>query len=120
MNKKYDKSKLKLTKLSDEIFNNIITSSLSDIEYIHLSSNQTLNDKQIRYLFFKNIDNVNINLLRNDNCPSDKIIEFIKLNDKIYNIAIAHNKTLSKRFIKKLLQFDDPDVTMSLAFNGFL
>ena len=83
MNEKYDNSTLKSIKLSDEIFDKIITSSLSDIEHIHLSSNPTLNENQFRYLFFKNIDNVNINLLRNENCPSDKIIEFMELNDKI-------------------------------------
>jgi len=120
MNKQYNKSILQSVLLNNTIFNEITNSSLSKIEYIYLSSNPNLNDKQIECLFLQKIDNVNINLLRNDNCSQKRINEFLQLNDKIYNIAIAHNKSLSKETIQKLIDINDPDITMSLKFNNLL
>ena len=114
------KDLLKSVKLNDKIFEKFINSSLTKVEYIYLSSNSTLNQEQIRSLFLKNVDNVNINLLRHSLCPKDKIKEFIKLNDKIYNIAIAHNKSLDQSIIRKLANLNDTDVTISLKFNNLL
>jgi len=111
---------IKSVNLDDETFNTITSSTLTTAEFIYLSANNSLNQKQINYLFNENIDNVNINLLRNIHCPEEKINEFIKLNDKIYNITIAHNKALTKTHIKKLLKFNDSDVIMSLKFNNLL
>ena len=120
MNTKYNKEQLSSQLFSEDEFNKIQNSILSDIEYIYLSSNSTLSQSQIEYLFLKNIDSVNINLLRNRNCPQIKILEFIQLNDKIYNIAIAHNLSISQDIIKRLISFNDSDVDISLRFNNLI
>ncbi|BFU77363.1 hypothetical protein ALC152_05780 [Arcobacter sp. 15-2] len=112
--------KLKSILLTNEIFIQIINSSLSDIEYIYLSGNPHLTQSQIDYLFLQNIDSVNINLLRNENCSKTKIEKFINLDDKIYNIAIAHNRTISQDIIAKLMAFNDADVKHSLKFNNLI
>ena len=112
--------KLKSILLTDEIFTQIINSSLSDIEYIYLSANPHLTQSQIDYLFSKNIDSVNVNLLRNANCSKTKIETYNNLDDKIYNIAIAHNKTISQDIIAKLIAFNDADVNYSLKFNNLI
>jgi len=111
---------LKSIKLSENIFNEIMSDNLNHIDYIYLSSNPHLSKEQIQQLFLLKIDNVNINLLRNLNCPEDEIEKFILLKDKIYNIAIAHNPNLKQKYITKLLKFNDKDVTMSLEFSGYL
>jgi len=120
MNKKYNKEQLSSQLFLEYEFDKIKKAVLSDIEYIYLSSNPTLSQSQIKYLFLKNIDNVNINLLRNSNCPQIKIVEFIQLNDKIYNIAIAHNPSINQEIIQKLIDFNDKDVNMSLEFNNLI
>jgi len=116
MNTKKNNQYLKTIKLNDTIFKEITAKTLSEIEYIYLSSNPSLNQNQINYLFIKTIDSVNINLLRNKNCPKNKIEEFLALNDKIYNIAIAHNKALDKVVYDKLFFLNDFDVTASLEY----
>lgn len=120
MNKKYNKEQLSSQLFSECEFDKIKKVILSDIEYIYLSSNPTLSKSQIEYLFLKNIDSVNINLLRNRNCPQGKVLKFIQLNDKIYNIAIAHNLSISKDVIKMLTLFNDSDVNVSLKFNNLI
>ena len=72
MNIKNNQLTLSTEKFNDFEFEELINISLSDIQYIYLSSNPYLTLKQIEYLFHKNIDRVNINLLRNKNCPKDK------------------------------------------------
>lgn len=121
MNKKiYPNDLLRFSKLTDELFNELISSELSVAQFIYLSSNQSLSHKHIDYLFSQNIENVNINLLRNKNCPKREIENFLLLKDKIYNIAIAHNTNLSQVHLNKLLSFADKDVTMSLEFNNMI
>jgi len=112
---KYSSLELRTIKLNPTLFDEIILSSLSQIEYIYLSSNTTLNQEQIHCLFMLNIDGVNINLLRNRICPKERIEQFLHLNDKIYNITIAHNPTLDQSTINTLKKLDDPDVNMSLT-----
>lgn len=116
MNTKKHNQLLKTINLNDTLFKEITAKKLSEIEYIYLSSNPSLNQNQINFLFMQNIDNVNINLLRNKNCPRNKIEEFLTLNDKIYNIAIAHNEALDIEIYDKLLLLDDIDVTSSLEY----
>ena len=116
MNTKKHNQLLKTLNLNDILFKEITAKTLSDIEYIYLSSNQSLNQNQINFLFMQNIDNVNINLLRNKNCPKNKIEEFLTLNDKIYNIAISHNEDLDIKIYDKLLSLNDIDVTTSLEY----
>lgn len=113
-------NELNSIELTNKLFNQLINSSLSKIQYISLSSNPTLNTEQIKCLFLEDIDNVNINLLRNKNCPENKIEEFLLMNDKIYNIAIAHNEHLSQKHITILSDLNDPDVQFSLEFNNHL
>ena len=99
----YTNQELKSMILLDTTFQEIINSNLSKIDYLYLSSNPTLNKEQIQYLFLQQIGNVNINLLRNINCPDMEIENFITLDDKIYNIAIAHNPNLKQMYINKLM-----------------
>jgi len=103
--------------LDETIFNKLLISNLSDVEYIYLSSNPTLNSNQIEQLFEKQIENANINLLKNPNCSEEKIKEFLALNDKIYNIAIAHNENLSTTILEHLENLNDTDINLSLAYN---
>jgi len=110
------KNYFKSTILVGKTFEKIIAMNLSDLEYVYLSSNPSLSSILIEKLFEKNIDNVNINLLRHTNCPQNKLNEFLALNDKIYNIAIAHNQALSDFMYKKLLALDDIDVNLSLEY----
>ena len=118
MTKKFNNSILKSITLTDELFSDIISSSLSDVEFIYLSSNPSLNKEQIEYLFLLNIENVNINLLRNSNCSEERINQFLLYKDKIYNIAIAHNLALTEEIINELIKTNDKDVSMSLEYSG--
>ena len=112
--------KLKEIVLNNIIFKKLIDSVLTEVDYIYLSSNENLTNKQIKYLFTLKIDNVNINLLRNSNCPSSEIDKFIDLEDKIYNIAIAHNVNITKKQIVKLVAINDENVNMSLKFMNLI
>ncbi len=103
--------------LDEIIFDKLLSSNLSDVEYIYLSSNPTLNSNQIEQLFEKNIENANINLLKNPNCSEEKIKEFLALKDKIYNITIAHNENLSSTSFEHLKNLSDIDINLSLAYN---
>jgi len=103
--------------LDDITFDKLQRSNLSEVEYIYLSSNPTLNSNQIEKLFEKNLENANINLLKNSNCSEEKIEEFLALNDKIYNIAIAHNENLSTTIFEQLISQDDIDINLSLGYN---
>jgi len=120
MNKKYNKKQLSSHIFTDREFDSIIKLVLSDIEYFYLSSNPHLTESQIDWLFLQDIDSVNINLLRNKNCSKTKIEKFINLDDKIYNIAIAHNRTISQDIITKLIAFNDTDVKCSLKLNNLI
>ena len=103
--------------LDDAIFCEFY-SILNDIELSYLSMNQTLSTAMINRLFGKNLDHVNINLLKNNKCAHDKIEYFLKLNDKIYNISMAHNSSLKKTDFYKLFEHLDLDVNISLAYNN--
>jgi len=109
---------LKNIDLTDTIFDKFINIGLSDIEYIYLSSNLSLTQKQIDFLFTKNIDNVNINLLKNKNCDKGQINKFLKLNDKIYNITIAHNQNISEKIFYQLSKLEDFDVNITISMNS--
>jgi len=111
---------LKYIELKNDMFDKILDSGLTNIEIIYFSSNLSLNKNNINKLFDLEMENANINLLRNDNCPEERLDEFIALKDKIYNIAIAHNRSLSKINIEKLLKLNDTDVNISLQFNNLL
>ncbi len=98
-------------------FNKLLHSNIQKSDLIYLSSNTTLKQTQINSLFDLQIDNININLLKNSNCPNNKIKEFLSLNDKIYNITIAHNENLDYEIFEELINLDDIDVDISLVFN---
>ena len=108
---------LKYVDLNDEIFNKLVTSNLSDEDIVYLSLNSSISVIQINKLFEFNIENANINLLKNGNCPKAKIEEFFNKNDLIYNIAIAHNENLDEYFFEKLLMLEDINIEMSLSTN---
>lgn len=110
------KEYLKTTVLDDTTFNEFYN-SLEDVELIYLSLNASLTQEMINQLFEKSIDNININLLKNKVCPKEKIEHYLTLNDKFYNIALAHNESLSLAQFYKLLRHLDLDVNISLAFN---
>ena len=109
---------LKNIELTNDIFEKLLSSKLNDIEYIHLSSNLSLKENQIDFLFDKNIDSININLLKNKNCPIDKIESFLSLNDKIFNITIAHNENLNNNSFEVLEKLNDFDVDITLSINS--
>lgn len=114
MKQNFSKNELKKQILSQNIFDDIILKA-EKLDLIYLSFNATLNEKMILKLFTYHIDNININLLRNKYCPSQKIEEFFLLNDKIYNISIAHNKNISKIIYKRLKNLNDEDINISLS-----
>ncbi|MEA2019736.1 MAG: hypothetical protein U9N59_14950 [Campylobacterota bacterium] len=109
---------LRNIELSSDTFTKIISSDLNDIEYIYLSSNLSLNSDQIDILFEKNIDSVDINLLKNKNCSKDKIKSFLSKNDKIFNITIAHNENLDDDTFIKLEKLNDFDIDITLSLNN--
>jgi len=109
---------LKAIELKDNIFDKIMDSKLNDIEIIYFSSNPYLTEKNINRLFDFKIENANINLLKNSNCPVNKLYNFLSLNDKIYNIAIAHNENHNYELFKKLFRLNDFDVDITLSFNN--
>jgi hypothetical protein len=108
---------LKYIKLSNGNFEKLLSLNLHEIEIIYLSSNPSLTTAQIEKLFKKNIDNANINLLKNSQCPTLALEKFLKLNDKIYNIAIASNEALEKNIFNMLEQLNDFDINLALAYN---
>jgi len=109
---------IKNTLLDDTTFNKILSLELNETDIVYLSSNSSLTTKQITTLFEKNIPNANINLLRNTACSIDSIEEFLKMDDKVYNIAIASNESLTNEVFEKLLNFNDFDVNIAIAFNN--
>lgn len=114
--KELKKELLKVIKLDNQLFENIIN-DINDIEIIYLSTNKSLTSEMIDIIFEKNIDNANINLLKNSNCSKIQLDRFIKENDKVYNIAMAHNENLDDHEFNKLFHVHDLDVNISLAQN---
>ena len=112
----FDKNYLKELVLNDKNFTKILKEA-STVNLIYLSFNQTLTKEMINTLFEKNIENINGNLLKNSLCEESKIREFLSLKDKIYNICIAHNKSLNKSLYEELFILNDYDVNISLFFN---
>ena len=110
-----DKKYLKEVKLNENNFSSILKKA-NKIDLIYLSFNKTLSLNMINILFEKNIENVNINLLKNSLCPILQINKFLELNDKIYNITIAHNENLLEETYKRLISLNDIDVNISLEF----
>lgn len=90
---------------------------LNDVELIYLSLNKSLTTAMIKQLLKKSLDNVSINLLKNRRCPLTQIDTFLARNDKVFNIAIAHNQSLSNTQYHRLFHLMDLDVNISLAFN---
>lgn len=116
LNKTTKKELLKVIHLDDELFIKI-TNNLDEIGFIILASNNSLTTTMIDTIFCKNIDNANINLLKNKNCSKQKIDTYIKENDKVYNIALSHNEALDEDEFNKLFHAKDLDVNISLASN---
>ncbi|MEA3497879.1 MAG: BRCT domain-containing protein [Campylobacterota bacterium] len=108
---------LKNSNLTDELFDILLKNNLSDSQIVYLSSNSSLNTTQIDKLFNFNIDNVNINLLKNGKCQIEKINKFLEKNDLVYNIAIAHNSNLSEEFFDKLKELNDINIDITLCYN---
>ena len=108
---------LKNSLLSDELFDILINSKLSDLETIYLSSNNSLNTNQIKKIFIYDIDNANINLLKNINCSQNIIEQFLRKDDLIYNIAIAHNTNLNNDIFEQLKLMDDINIDITLCYN---
>ena len=114
---KLKKELLKVIELTDVLFISLFA-DLDDVNIIYLSMNNTLDMKMIDQIFDKNIDNANINLLKNSNCSKERINQFIKQNDKIYNISMAHNTNLENELYEYLYALNDYDVNLSLANNA--
>ncbi len=114
---KLKKELLKVIELTDVLFISLFA-DLDDVNIIYLSMNNTLDMKMIDQIFDKNIDNTNINLLKNSNCSKERINQFIKQNDKIYNISMAHNTNLENELYEYLYALNDYDVNLSLANNA--
>jgi hypothetical protein len=103
--------------LDDKLFEMLMGYSLSDPHLAYLSSNTSLTQEHIEKLFEFNIDNVNINLLRNPLCKRSRLEEFFKKNDLVYNIAIAHNPSLDGILFEKLFETGDINTDLALAQN---
>jgi hypothetical protein len=71
----------------------------------------------IKIIEKRNIDNSIIALLKHNNISKELILKYLKLNDKIYNIAIAHNIKLDENIYEELFALNDNDVNISLAQN---
>jgi len=108
---------LKYYTFSEELFNNLKDKKLTDNDFIYLSSNEFLSSQMIVYIESKAIENAIINLLKNELLSDELKNKYIKLNDKIYNIAIAHNKTLNINQFELLFSHNDLDVNIALASN---
>ncbi|MCJ8326535.1 MAG: hypothetical protein MJK08_05470 [Campylobacterales bacterium] len=115
----FSKDELKTIKLSKKVFEEII-SKAEKVDLIYLSFNTSLSELMIIKLFSYNIDNVNINLLRNKNTPLHIIENFLSLNDKIYNITIAHNENITLSVQNKLKELNDIDVNNSMEYTKYL
>ncbi len=108
---------LKYYNFDTDTFNNLIKKDLNDIDIVHLSYNQSLDSSMINILEKYNIDNSIIALLKHDNISNELIKKYLKIDDKIYNIAIAHNTKLTKEQYQELYDKNDLDVDISLASN---
>ena len=118
--KNIKKEFLKNYELRDDIFNTLMKLSLDDIDIIYLSSNIYLSSKMIDILVGKNIENSVIALLKHNNISLDIVNKYLSKNDKIYNIAIAHNIKLNQEQYKELFNLNDLDIHISLASNEAL
>lgn len=114
---KRERKELLKNMILDAVLFNEFYDTLDDVELIYLSQNNSLTTPMICRLFDKSLDNVNVNLLKNRRCPLEMIESFLKLNDKVYNIALSHNGSLNTMQFYKLLEKLDLDVNISLAFN---
>jgi len=112
MNNKIENILIKDKKVFEEI-----CLKLDEVGYVKLASNTSLTEEMINIIFEKNIPNANINLLRNSKCPKIKLDFYIKEDDKVYNIAMAHNENLDEHQFNKLYHHRDFDVNISLAQN---
>lgn len=90
---------------------------LDEVSYIKLASDLSLTEEMINTIFDKKIANANINLLKNPKCPKRKLDFYIKEDDKVFNIAMAHNENLDEHQFNKLFHHRDLDVNISLAQN---
>ena len=108
---------LKYYNFDEKTFNELLDKNLNDIDIINLSYNISLNTSMIDILEKYNIDNSIIALLKHDNISNKLIKKYLKIDDKIYNIAIAHNTKLTKDQYQELYDKNDLDVNISLAQN---
>jgi hypothetical protein len=108
---------LKNIKLDYALFEKITALIEDEVDFVYLCLNQTLDSEMISDILEKNIQNANINLLKNQHCPKKSIEEFLQMNDKILNIAIAHNEALSQEQFELLYELNDLDIDISLASN---
>lgn len=109
---------LKTIQLSELNFNTLIKKDLTKAQLVYLSSNKSLTLNHIKILFEYDIENININLLKNKNCPKEFILSFLNKDDLIYNIAIAHNEALDDTVYKNLFEKNDLNIDISLAINN--
>ena len=108
---------LKYYHFNEKLFSEIIDYKLNNIDIINLSFNKYLTTNMIDTLESKNIDNAIIVLLKHDNISSELINKYLKFNDKIYNIAIAHNIKLRDEQYQELFALNDLDINISIAQN---
>jgi len=116
-NNEFKNDFLKDYKVNQNIFNELINSNLSKVDIIYLSSNKYLNTSQLNRLEEYEIDNSIINILKHDNVDLKIIDKYLKLNDKVYNITLAHSKVLTSTQYKYLCDLNDFDVFISLSSN---
>jgi len=108
---------LKKFKITNNIFEKLIKSKLTNIDIIYLSSNIYLSTSNLNKLEEYNIDNSIINILKHENVDLKIVDKYLKLNDKVFNITMAHNKVLNSSHYKYLYDLNDLDVNISLASN---
>ena len=108
---------LKYFAFDDNTFDKLLQKDLNDIDIINLSFNKSLTKDMIDIIENKNIDNSIIALLKHDNISENLVSKYLKMNDKIYNIAIAHNIKLNENIYEELFALNDNDVNISMAQN---
>ena len=117
LNSNYKNKLLTYIALENDVFESIISTSLSISELIQLSKNQTLSTKQIDGLLAYDNEDININILKLEALDIKQIDTYLDMNNKFYNISIAHNPILNKEQFDRLVHLDDLDVDISLSFN---
>jgi len=108
---------LKYYFFDDKLFSEVLSLLTTDTQKIYLSMNNFLTENMLSDIEGLNITNATINILKNKLISSDIKVKYFKLDDKIYNISLAHNENLTKDEFYILWDKNDLDINISLASN---